>query len=354
MHSVSWGMLIVLYLFLAGVSAGAFSTSAGVLLATGERYRRTVAWGAYLAPFPVAIGTGLLILDLGRPLAFYWLFATLRLTSPMSFGVWFLTLFILLSLVYFFAWLPERWRAVVARFLPRGWRRAAGGADEGLGRLRRILAGVGLPIALGVAVYTAILLGASTRPLWGSPLLPQLFLFSAMSTGLAAVMVTVLLVRWRTGAMQSGRQATTVGTARAEAAAAAEVAAKGDREMRLLLVTDLGLLGLEFVTVLAMILYSRLASHSIRAAWDVMLSGSYSWLFWLGPVLIGMLVPITLEIMELRHAQHGSAHGSAHGGAAGAGQAQTVGLLTGTLILVGGFLLRYVIVYAGQMTGWTH
>lgn len=344
MHEVSWGFLIVLYLFLAGVSAGAFATSATVLLGTGERHRRTIAWGAFLAPFPAAIGTGLLVLDLGRPLAFYWLFTTLRLTSPMSFGVWFLSAFLVLSLAYFFVWLPEGWRSAVARFLPRGWRAAAKGPDEALRRARRILAGVGLPFAVGVAIYTAILLGASTRPLWGSPLMPLLFLFSAMSTGLAAVMVSVPLARW-VSARSAAHAPAMPGTARSEAAAAL-AATHSDLEMNLLLRADLVLLGLELTTILLMILYSRLGTLTLRQAWDVMLAGSYAWLFWLGPVLIGMLLPIALEVTELRHdARPVRRH-------AVAAAIPALGLLTGTLILVGGFLLRYVIVYAGQAFAW--
>lgn len=347
MHEVSWGFLIVLYLFLAGVSAGAFATSAAVLLGTGERHRRTVAWGALLAPFPAAVGTGLLVLDLGRPLSFYWLFTTLRLTSPMSFGVWFLSAFLVISAAYFFVWLPEGWRSAVARFLPRGWRAVAGGPDEGLRRVQRTLAGVGLPFAVGVAIYTAILLGASTRPLWGSPLMPLLFLFSAMSTGLAGVMVSVLLARWSAARIQAHAPAVT-GTARAEAAAGL-YGAPADPEMHLLLRGDLILLGLELTALLLMILYSRLGTLTVRMAWDVMLAGSYAWLFWLGPMLVGVLLPIVLEVAELRrHGRPGRRHAT--------GSALPVlGLLTGTLILVGGFLLRYVIVYAGQAFAWyTH
>ncbi|MGE5590691.1 MAG: NrfD/PsrC family molybdoenzyme membrane anchor subunit [Bacillota bacterium] len=347
MHEMSWGFLIVLYLFLAGVSAGAFATSAAVLLGSGERHRRTVAWGAFLAPFPAAVGTGLLVLDLGRPLAFYWLFTTLRPTSPMSFGVWFLTAFLIISVLYFFVWLPHGWRAAVARVLPKGWRAAAGGPDEGLRRTRRTLAGVGLPFAVGVAIYTAILLGASTRPLWGSPLMPLLFLFSAMSTGLAGVMVSVLLARW-TEARAGAHVAAVPGTARAEAAAASS-GAHADPEMNLLLRGDLVLLGLELATLLLMILYSRLGTLTARKAWDVMLAGSYAWLFWLGPMLAGVLLPIVLEAAELRHHAHPARR------PAPVPTVPTLGLLTGTLVLVGGFLLRYVIVYAGQAFAWyTH
>ncbi|MHB9145558.1 MAG: NrfD/PsrC family molybdoenzyme membrane anchor subunit [Symbiobacteriia bacterium] len=352
MHEISWGFLIVLYLFLAGVSAGAFATSATIFLTQGERHRGTALWGALLAPFPAAIGTGLLVLDLGRPLAFYWLFTTLRLTSPMSFGVWFLSAFLLLSVIYFFLWLPQNWRAAVASFLPRAWRARAAADDAGLRHTRRILAGVGLPFALGVAIYTAILLGASTRPLWGSPLMPFLFLFSALSTGLAAVMVSLLLARL-VSARFAGRLAAGHGYAEvhAEAAATASeavapMAAAHDPEMRLLLVSDLVLLGVELSTLLLMILYSRIGTLASRQAWDVMLSGDYVWVFWLGPVLTGILAPIALEVMELRHSSRGA--NSIVAKPAG----PVLGLLTGTLVLMGGFLLRYVIVYAGQVYTW--
>lgn len=301
-HESPWGLLIVLYLFLAGLSAGAYAVSALGYLLNPSAYRRLARWGAYLAPFPVSVGTALLVLDLGRPWAFYKLFLTLRWTSPMSIGAWLLTLFVGLSLAYAYLWLPRSWQP---------W--PAADAERGI----RWLAIAGLPFALGVAVYTGVLLGAGSRPLWSTPLLPQLFMASAFSSGVAAVLAALVLA-------QSHRP-------QAE-------------EFRLLVVLDLGLLVLELVILAATVLYSRLGTLSARAAFDVLLTGSYSRAFWLGLLLVGLLLPLGLEWNELQR------HHSPGGQSRLPGRPLT--LATSALVLIGGLVLRYLMVYAGQQSRW--
>lgn len=319
MHEPPWGILIVVYLFLAGGSAGAFITSTAVLLATGEKNRRTIAWGAYLTPIPISIGTGLLVLDLGRPLNAFHLFMTIVPTSPMSFGSWLLSIFILLSVVYAALLLPKSVLTRALRFVPEKRREALDPDGPMLVRVRHALATVGLPLAIGVAIYTAILLGAAAFPLWTLPLMPVLFVISATSTGLAAVMLCVLL------------------RSRGE-----EPSAHSKKEIGLLLRVDLALLVLEVVVLLLMILYSRLGTSAVRHVWDVLLTGNFSWMFWLGPVLIGMLAPIVLEFIELRHERHPAPTPVV------ANPTPWLGLLISLFVLLGGFALRFVIVYAGQ------
>src|SRR5512142_825033 len=106
MENIEWGILIVNYLFVAGLSAGAFAISSFATYIGGPHFRRVAQIGALVAPWPAMVGVGLLIFDLGRPLAFYNLFLTMQYTSPMSIGSWLLTAFILLSLAYAVLWVP--------------------------------------------------------------------------------------------------------------------------------------------------------------------------------------------------------------------------------------------------------
>lgn len=322
MHEPPWGILIVVYLFLAGGSAGAFITSTAVLLTTGEKYRRTIAWGAYLTPVPIAFGTGLLVLDLGRPFGAFRLFTRIVVTSPMSFGSWLLTIFILLSSVYTVLLLPQGMLTKVLRFVPAKLRDALDPDGPMLVRVRRGLAMVGLPLAIGVAIYTAILLGAAALPLWSLPLMPVLFVISATSTGLAAVMLCVLL--------------------RSRGEAPSDL---NKRELGLLLRVDLGLLVFEVIILLLMILYSRLGTAAVRHVWDALLTGNFAWMFWLGPVLIGMLAPLVLDIIEIRHGRHAPTPPPE------VNPTPWLSLLISLFVLIGGFSLRFVIVYAGQ-TPW--
>jgi formate-dependent nitrite reductase membrane component NrfD len=92
MPKMEWGVLIVNYLFLGGLSAGLFFVSAlaTYLQQNDAAYTRIARYGAMMAPWPVAIGSLLLIFDLGNLYRFYKLFTHLRLQSPMSIGSWLL------------------------------------------------------------------------------------------------------------------------------------------------------------------------------------------------------------------------------------------------------------------------
>jgi len=104
MPNIEWGILIVNYLFLGGLSAGIFFVSA---LATYLRqqdetaYARIARYGAMMAPWPVSLGSLLLIFDLGNWPRFYKLFLHFRWHSPMSIGSWLLVLFTLVTILYF-------------------------------------------------------------------------------------------------------------------------------------------------------------------------------------------------------------------------------------------------------------
>lgn len=103
MKRIEWGYLIVSYLFLGGLSAGLYCVSAlaALLHANGHdsAYKRIARLGALLAPWPVLIGSFLLIFDLGHWYRFWKLFVRLRWTSPMSLGSWLLIAFSVVAFV---------------------------------------------------------------------------------------------------------------------------------------------------------------------------------------------------------------------------------------------------------------
>src|ERR1700687_3464305 len=84
---IEWGFLIVNYLFLGGLSAGLYFLAALSTLLQREgdaKFGNIARRGAWLAPWPVMIGTALLIFDLGKWYRFYKLMLHFRWTSPMS------------------------------------------------------------------------------------------------------------------------------------------------------------------------------------------------------------------------------------------------------------------------------
>src|ERR1700757_3776886 len=273
MKTIEWGFLIVNYLFLGGLSAGLFFVSA---LATflykieePSPYTRIARLGAFLAPWPVMIGCVLLIFDLGRWYHFYKLFLHLRIVSPMSIGSWLLILFNLVALVNCYAWMTEHQRTALFAKLPSALTFFSR-FNYDIDHWRRWLALAGLPISVGVGIYTGVLLGAvQSRPFWNTNLVAQLFLFSALSTGCAALILGL-----------AGRE-------------------KRAQELRLLYGLDICFMVLEFFIVLPYLIHGQLSIQAVQDSLKLILGGPFTILFWVFFLGLGLLLPLLVEVREL-------------------------------------------------------
>ncbi|MFB3812487.1 MAG: NrfD/PsrC family molybdoenzyme membrane anchor subunit [Terriglobales bacterium] len=319
MKEIEWGFLIVNYLFLGGLSAGLFFVSALATLmqrnGNTPHYTRIARYGAFLAPWPVMLGCVLLIFDLGKWYRFYKLFLHFRWASPMSIGSWLLILFNVVSLVYLFAWLNAEERASLFARLPR---RLAflNGYNHDLSSWLRPLAMAALPLSIGVGIYTGVLLGAvQSRPFWNTNLVAQLFLVSALSTG-CALLIFVLVVTCHD--MDFGG-------------------------VRLLCALDIFFLALEFFIVVPYIIHGQLSTRAVQESLLLILGGPFTLLFWVFFLALGVLLPLAIEIREILPSLLGRASGHC---------SRWLAATTAALVLGGGFVLRVIFVYAGQMSAF--
>jgi formate-dependent nitrite reductase membrane component NrfD len=313
---MEWGFLIIIYLFLGGLSAGAFFVSglATLLQRNGDEpaYARVAKYGALLAPWPVMIGCTLLIFDLGRWFHFWKLFLHFRWTSPMSIGSWLLIVFTLIALAYMWAWLNAEQRSRIFLRLPG----RLAFLNRDLSSFRRQIAVIGMPLAVGVGIYTGVLLGAvQSRPFWNTNLVAQMFLFSALSSGCAAV---TLLTVWRREENDS-------------------------RAFQLLYTLDICLLALELFIVIPYIIHGELSVQAVKDSLALILGGPFTVTFWVFFLGLGLLLPLAMESFEVMPALL-----SRTGRHYSTGMAAT----TAVLVLGGGFLLRYIFVFAGQMSSF--
>lgn len=306
-----WEYLVVVYLYLGGMSAGLFVFSALLTFLRDERFASLKRFAGLAAPIPVIIGSVALIFDLGSPLRFWRLFSTIQISSPMSIGSWLLVAFTGVSLLHMLLLLfPERPDALTI-----GGRRIALPGPATRATLRRSIAAIGIPMALGVGIYTGVLLGAiPARPFWNTPLVAMLFLFSALSTAAALLLI---YSNWRP---QGDAQALVA-------------------QRHFLYSADVGIILLEILLLIPYILHNALSTASQAASLKLILGGPFTGLFWIGFVAIGLIVPLILEVFDLMPAilrRPSPRHN------------RLLGYLSGIMVLVGGFLLRWVFVFAGQ------
>lgn len=302
-----WGWLIAIYLFLGGMGAGAFVTAAVVEL-TGERYKHefcpTTLIGAGVSGPLLAVGTLLLIFDLGagltEPLRILYMFT--NFSSVMTWGIWILTIFIPLCFVYGLLELMDNrpglyaWVRRILRFLP---------AEFPYRPVRRVVAMVGIPFALGTAIYTGVLLSVvQAIPFWNTPVLPILFLISAVSTGVG---LTIDL-----GATIS----------------VPEIA----RRFHALPIICIVLIGGEALAIAAFLWVALSKGGTAAESANLLLTGEASYIFWGLMVLPGLVYPFVVSAYAIGARRHG----------------MWSGILSGAGTVIAGLFLRFLIIYAGR------
>jgi formate-dependent nitrite reductase membrane component NrfD len=176
MNEITWGIPVVVYLFLAGLGAGSFCLGTIASRQKGEGWESCSRMAFQLAPIAIGVGLLMLILDLRYKTRFWRTLTVLNLHSPMSVGVWLLTAFFLVALLSAMFWLP----AGARRRIPFAGSWSVWNSPV----WKRRLGFIGIPLALGISVYTGVLLSVTIVPLWRNLSLPLLFFISALSLGI--------------------------------------------------------------------------------------------------------------------------------------------------------------------------
>ncbi|RLE16139.1 MAG: polysulfide reductase [Actinobacteria bacterium] len=290
----AWHWHIALYLFLGGLVAGIMIISAVLRLRRSPGFDRGLRI-AEISAVPLAcVGLFALFLDLGNGWNAWRFFATFQVTSAMSWGSWIL-LFAMIVLVV---------RATIhtqdLTFRSGWWTRPL----DLLSRIGRILgrksraidySAIVLGIALGA--YTGILLSTiPARPLWDSMALAPLFLVSGLTVGGAFICLFL------------------------------------EREPHLRLVPLIvTLCAVELALIAGFMATLLMGPAPLQAAGELLLGGRYALGLWGGVVVLGLLVPVSIEIAEVARRK----------------VPPLLSSIAPYLKMSGGLVLRFVIVYAG-------
>jgi formate-dependent nitrite reductase membrane component NrfD len=296
-----WTWEVAMYLFLGGVTGGIIIFAAIVALLGKDRVAPFASDRlAILAPIALSLGMTTLFLDLEHKLYVFRFYTTFRVLSPMSWGAWILIIIYPVSFLQILSTL-RRGVPQAAEFVDR---LAPGrAAIDWCERYRREIALVALPAGVLLGIYTAILLSAfSARPFWNTGILAPLFLVSGLST--AAALVALLT-------KDHGERAWFT------------------RIDIVLIVIELVLVGLFIINL------ATGSAAQIRALECCVMGGPYTFAFWVLFVGIGLLIPLVLELLEMR------------------GLGSTLAFVAAVLVLFGGYTLRHVMMEVGQESTWT-
>lgn len=289
-----WEWWIVFYFFFGGIAGGAYFTSTMIELVGGPEDRPIARMGYFIA-FPLAVICGiLLILDLGRPERFWHMIVYSKTLlpwpnwdSPISVGSYALLFFSLFAFLSFVDALIETGRLPWAPL-----------REQYSGTPRLIYSVIGAIFGFFLASYTGVLLATTHLPAWANnPLLGALFLASGASTGMAAIALGLILSKADVGAAW----------------------AKLKRADNVALIVEILLL-IAFVALLG-----TAARFLLNGLSGILLIG--------GVLIVGLIVPLVIQFRS---------------GFQGIKSPANMTLLVAILILVGGFIMRTVIVMGGQ------
>lgn len=242
-HPVAWKSLVSAYLVTKSVGSGALLLGALlVLLGHGARQGSVGLLPAALAGASTLVTGGLLVADLKRPARFIYILTRPNWSSWLTRGAVILGLYAAAAAAWFVAGLA--------------------GAEQ----VVRVIAVPGALLGAATAGYSAFLFGqCEGRDLWQTPLLLPILLAQAVVAGSAAFLVAGLGME--IPSVDAIRWALLGGLAATAALLATEATARGTAHVKL----------------------------AVRA----MTRGRYRTRFWIGGVLVGIVMPAALVLLAL-------------------------------------------------------
>lgn len=304
-----WDYTIAIYLFLLGISSGAVQLAIAYKR-SNKLENLSQNWiirsGVILGSVPTLIGLTLLIFHLTRPWTFWKLMFNYQFNSVMSMGVMLFQIYMLFLVIWGLVIFKKEIEALINRFIPK-----LQFVMKLIGIAERIVSPVEVILFILAAVlgaYTGFLLSALiSYPMLNNPVLPALFLASGTSSGIAATFLIILI---------AGKL-------------------KGDsHESHFIhkfevpiMVTELGLIVCFFVGL-------HFGGGQKTVALHNALSGFLGVVFWVGVLIIGILIPLIANMFVNDRLKYN----------------RNFIILVSIFDLIGVFCLRFFILYAGQLT----
>lgn len=251
---VNWGLMVAGYVYFIGLSAGAFLLSSLVYVFKIKQLEKIGKFSLFVALVSLVMAMLSIFFDLGHPFR-----SLIRFFVSPNFGSMMGWMIYLYS-AYFTLLLVE---LIVAIKLENKKETAT------LSKLLTILGIIGIPLAIcfhgGVGTIFAV---AKARPYWHTGLFPIMFIVEALLSGGALItLLTYFFLKDRDLVVYLGK-------------------------------IVLGLLLfylLLFLSETLVVFYGHIPQHI--ASYKVMMFGDYAGIFWIGQVLLAVLIPLILFIL---------------------------------------------------------
>jgi molybdopterin-containing oxidoreductase family membrane subunit len=255
-NTVSWGLYIISFMFLVGVSAGGLIVVAGSELVESDRFEPFTRLAVIVSGTAIAAAAVSILPDLGRPQLVWKMVWQPHWTSPLIWDVLVITVYLTIAAV-------DLW--LLTRPEPRP-------------KALRTMAFIALPAAVLVHSVTAWIFGLLVaRPFWNTALLAPMFITSALVSGTALLIVVAHVVRRTTDWDPPDR-----------------------------VFPDLGRLMVWFIGVDAFLLFAEILTTYLSRVPDhlkqlnVILVGRLAPVFW-AEVVLGLAVPFAIFASRMRY-----------------------------------------------------
>ena len=214
----------------------------------------------------------------------------------MSWGAWTLLIMTPLSAIWAVSWFPDIFPKLDFKYdwLKIGLKRVIS--------IRIYLAWSLIVLSVVLGIYTGILLSAfNARPFWNTAIMGPLFLTSGLSAGAATTIIF----------------------------------SKNHAEKLNFAKIDLGLIIIELFFIIHLFMGHLAGTQVHIEAAKLFLGGPYTTSFWIFVVVLGLAIPAFLEALELRKYKIPS-------------------FISAVLVILGGLILRFIVVDAGQASRWLY
>lgn len=202
--ALNWNILIVMYPYITGLVAGAFILASLNRVFNIKALQPTYVLSLLTALSFMLVATMPLIAHLGQPLRFYEMLMTPHLTSAMAiFGfvyLWYLMVVLLLEIWFDYRYDMVLWSREKKGFMSFVYKALTLWVSDTSPQSRKtddkigyIVTVIGIPSAFLLHGYVGFIFGSiKANPWWSTVMMPVIFLFSAMVSGIALVMFVYL------------------------------------------------------------------------------------------------------------------------------------------------------------------